>query len=157
LDTLAQDPLLKYILVEYTKYTEIFRERPKESTLLKYQAWDYKIKLKEDIKLLYLKIILLSEEKFKLLCEYLDENITKGFIRESSSIVGILIFFILKKGNEKNRPIIDYCGLNKIIIKDTYPLSLASKLRDQIQEAKYFTKLDQYLGFNLIRIKEEDK
>jgi hypothetical protein len=75
-----------------------------------------------------LKIILLLEEKLKLLREYLDENITKGFIREFSLVVGVLIFFILKKENEKDRLVIDYYRLNKITIKDTYSLSLASKL-----------------------------
>jgi hypothetical protein len=98
--------------------------------------------LKESIKLLYLKIILLSEEKLKLLYKYLDENITKGFIKESSSIVGTLIFFVPKKGNKKDRFVIDYYRLNKIIIKDTYLLPLVSKLQNRIQEAKYFTKLD---------------
>jgi hypothetical protein len=114
--------------VEYTKFTEIFRERLKESTLSKYQAWDYEIKLKENIELLYLKIILLLEEKLKLLREYLDKNITKRFIREASFIVRILIFFIPKKEDKKDRLIINYHGLNKITIKDTYLLSLASKL-----------------------------
>jgi hypothetical protein len=89
-----------------------------------------------------LKIILLSEEKLKLLREYLDENITKEFIRESSSVTGVPIFFIPKKEDKKDRPIMNYYKLNKIIIKDTYPLLLASELRDRIQGAKYFTKLD---------------
>jgi hypothetical protein len=75
-----------------------------------------------------LKIILLSEKKFKLLCEYLKENITKRFIRESFLVVEILIFFILKKGDKKSRSIINYYKLNKIIIKDTYLLSLANEL-----------------------------
>jgi hypothetical protein len=73
-------------------------------------------------------MILLSEEKLKLLREYLGENITKGFIKESFSIVGILIFFIPKKEDKKDRSIIDYYRLNKIIIKDTYLLPLASEL-----------------------------
>jgi hypothetical protein len=63
-----------------------------------------------------------------LLHEYLDENIAKGFIRESSSVVGVLIFFVPKKGDEKGRPVVDYYGLNKITIKDTYLLPLASEL-----------------------------
>jgi hypothetical protein len=73
-------------------------------------------------------MILLSEEKLKLLCEYLDENITKGFIRETFFVTRMLIFFIPKKGDKKGKLVIDYYGLNKIIIKDTYPLPLANKL-----------------------------
>jgi hypothetical protein len=75
-----------------------------------------------------LKIILLSEEKFKLLYKYLDKNIAKGFIKESSLVVKVLIFFIPKKEDKKDRSIIDYYRLNKIIIKNTYLLSLASEL-----------------------------
>jgi hypothetical protein len=75
-----------------------------------------------------LKIILLLEEKLKLLREYLNKNITKGFIKKSFLVIGILIFFISKKEDKKNKLIINYYGLNKIIIKDIYLLFLASKL-----------------------------
>jgi hypothetical protein len=87
-------------------------------------------------------MILLLKEKFKLLHEYLDKNIIKRFIRKSFLVIEILIFFILKKGDKKNKPIIDYYRLNKIIIKDTYLLLLANELQDRIQRDKYFTKLD---------------
>jgi hypothetical protein len=113
--------------------------------------------LEEGKKSLFLPIISLSEEKLKLLREYLDENLAKGFIRESVLFIGAPIFFIPKKGDEKDRPVIDYRKLNTITIKDRYPLLLASELRDRIGKAKYFTKLDQCAGFNLIRIKEGDE
>jgi hypothetical protein len=72
-------------------------------------------------------------------------------------LADIPIFFIFKLGDTKERLVIDYRGLNKIMIKDIYILLLASKLRDRIGKAKYFIKLDQYIGFNLIRIKEGDE
>jgi hypothetical protein len=113
--------------------------------------------LEEGKEPLFLLIILLSEKKLKLLREYLDENLAKGFIRESSLPIGIPIFFVPKKGDEKGRLVIDYRKLNAITIKDRYLLLLASKLQDRIGKAKYFTKLDQRIGFNLIRIKEGDE
>jgi hypothetical protein len=128
LDTLAQNPLLKNIPIQYTKYTEIFKERPQEDTLLKYQLWDHEIKLEEGKELLFLLIILLSEEKLKLFRKYLDENLAKGFIRESASPIKAPIFFIPKKGDKKGRPVINYCKLNTITIKDRYLLLLASEL-----------------------------
>jgi hypothetical protein len=155
-DTFAQDPSLKHIPAEYMEYAEIFRERPKEQALPKHQAWDHEIKLKEGTEPPRLKMIPLSEEKLGLLREYLDEMLSKGFIRESSSAAGAPIFFVPKKGDEKGRPVVDYRKLNDITIKDAYPLPLASELRDRIQGAKYFTKLDQRSGFNLIRIVESD-
>jgi hypothetical protein len=96
--------------------------------LLRYRPWDYKIKLEEEKELLFLLIILLSEEKLKLFHEYFDENLAKGFIRESILSIEALIFFILKKEDKKNRLVINYYKLNTIIIKDRYLLLLASKL-----------------------------
>ena len=62
-------------------------------------------------------IFLLLEVKLKVLKEYINESIKKGIIRESISLVGVLIFFIGKK-DRGVRPIIDYRGLNNIIVKD---------------------------------------
>jgi hypothetical protein len=47
--------------VEYIKYAEIFKEKHGKEALLKYQPWDYKIKLEEGKVLSLLLIILLSE------------------------------------------------------------------------------------------------
>ena len=71
----------------------------------------------EGTELLFKLIFLLLETKLKVLKEYIDNNIKKGIIRESILLVGVLIFFIGKK-NRGVRPIIDYRGLNNIIVKD---------------------------------------
>ena len=62
-------------------------------------------------------IFLLLETKLKVLKEYIDESIKKEIIRESISLIEVLIFFIGKK-DRGVRPIIDYRGLNNIMIKD---------------------------------------
>ena len=69
------------------------------------------------IELLFKLIFLLLEVKLKVLKEYIDNSIKKEIIRESISLVGVLIFFIGKKDREV-RSIIDYRGLNNIIVKD---------------------------------------
>ena len=51
----------------------------------------------------------------------------------------------------------DYRGLNKVTIKDKYPLPLMSELRDRLNKAKVFTKLDLKNGFNLLRIAKGDE
>jgi hypothetical protein len=63
-----------------------------------------------------------------LLREYLDENLAKGFIRESALPIIVSIFFIPKKEDKKGRLVINYYKLNTITIKDRYPLLLVSKL-----------------------------
>ena len=51
----------------------------------------------------------------------------------------------------------DYRKLNEMTIKNHYPLSLISELVNQLQGAKYFTKLDVRWGYNNVRIKEGDE
>jgi hypothetical protein len=80
LDIFVQDPLLKYISVEYIEYIEIFKEKYRKEVLSKYQSWDYKIKLEEGKILSLLLIILLSETRLQILKEYLDKILEKGFI-----------------------------------------------------------------------------
>ena len=62
-------------------------------------------------------IFLLLEAKLKVLKEYINESIKKEIIRESILLIEVLIFFIGKK-DRGIRSIIDYRGLNNIIVKD---------------------------------------
>ena len=69
------------------------------------------------IELSFKLIFLLLEDKLRVLKEYIDNSIKKGIIRESILLVRVLIFFIGKK-DRRVRSIIDYRGLNNIIVKD---------------------------------------
>ena len=52
------------------------------------------------------------------------------------------------------RPVINYKGLNSIIIPVRYPISLISELQDRFRTVKYFTKIDLKSGFFLVCIEE---
>ena len=71
----------------------------------------------EGIELSFKLIFLLLEDKLRVLKEYINNSIRKEIIRESISLVRVLIFFIGKK-DRGVRSIIDYRGLNNIIVKD---------------------------------------
>ena len=86
----------------------------------------------------------------------MDKNLKKDFIRKIKIIVEFSILFILKK-DRKLRLYINYRKLNTIIIKDKYPLLNIRKLQNYLIRAKWFTKLDLYKIYNLIRIKKRDK
>ena len=87
------------------------------------------------------------------LCEYIDENLSKNFILHSKSVARAPILFVKKKdGSLRMR--VDYCGLNKIIKKNRYPLPLISGLLEQLRSAKIFTKIDLKGAYNLVRVKE---
>ncbi len=82
---------------------------------------------------------------------YIEEELSKGFIRPSNSLASAGFFFVKKKEGGL-RPCIDYRSLNEITDKFHYPLPL-----EQPRTAKYFTKLDLCSAYNLIRIREGDE
>ena len=79
----------------------------------------------------FLLLFKMSETELRTLKEYIDVNLAKGFIRESSLKARALVLFIPKK-NEKLRLYIDYRKLNTITKKDRYVLLLVNKLRDRL-------------------------
>uniref|UniRef100_A0A8C7WRQ0 Gypsy retrotransposon integrase-like protein 1 n=1 Tax=Oryzias sinensis TaxID=183150 RepID=A0A8C7WRQ0_9TELE len=88
--------------------------------------------------------------------KYIQEALTAGLIRPSSSPVAAGFFFVEKR-DKTLRPCIDYRELNQITIKDKYSLPLISSAFDSVQEARIFTKLDLRNAYHLVRIKEGDE
>ncbi|GKD75912.1 putative reverse transcriptase domain-containing protein [Tanacetum coccineum] len=71
----------------------------------------------------------------------LQELFDKGFIRPSSSPWGPSVLFVKKKDGYFWM-CIDYCELNKLIVKNRYPLSRIDNLFDQLQESSVYSKID---------------
>jgi len=67
----------------------------------------------------------------RILKEYINENLAKGFIRVLVLLVKSLMLFIPKK-NRIKRLYINYRKINKITVKNRYLLLLANKLRDKL-------------------------
>ena len=98
----------------------------------------------------------LSADELKVLREYIDENLAKGFIRPSTSPAGAPILFVKKKDGSL-RLCVDYRGLNKITKKNRYPLPLISEALDRVSGAKIYSKLDIRAAYNQIRIRDGDE
>ncbi len=98
----------------------------------------------------------LSAPETKAMNEYIHEALRTGFIRPSTSPASAGFFFVSKKDGSL-RPCIDYRGLNKITVKNRYPLPLMSSAFELLQKAKIFSKLDLRSAYNLVRIKEGDE
>ncbi|KAJ9547279.1 hypothetical protein OSB04_019822 [Centaurea solstitialis] len=97
----------------------------------------------------------LAPPELQELSEQLQELSGKGFIRPSSSPWGAPILFVKKKDGS-HRMCIDYRGLNKVTIKNRYPLPRIDDLFDQLQGASWFSKIDLRSGYHQLKVKEAD-
>ncbi|GJX34284.1 putative reverse transcriptase domain-containing protein [Tanacetum coccineum] len=89
------------------------------------------------------------------LSKQLQELSEKGFIRPSSSPWGAPVLFVKKKDGSF-RMCIDYRELNKLTIKNRYPLPRIDDLFDQLQGSSVYSKIDLRSGYHQLRIREED-
>ncbi|KAJ0752567.1 putative nucleotidyltransferase, Ribonuclease H [Helianthus annuus] len=97
----------------------------------------------------------LAPSEMQELSKQLQELSDKGFIRPSFSPWGAPVLFVKKKDGSF-RMCIDYRELNKLTIKNRYPLPRIDDLFDQLQGASYFSKIDLRSGYHQLRVHEED-
>ncbi|GJR24451.1 putative reverse transcriptase domain-containing protein [Tanacetum coccineum] len=97
----------------------------------------------------------LSLSEMKELSEQLQELSDKGFIRPSSSPWGAPVLFVKKKDGSF-RMFIDYRELNKLTVKNRYPLLRINDLFDQLQGSSIYSKIDLRSGYHQLRVREQD-
>ena len=98
----------------------------------------------------------MSEQELRGLREWLDRQVAAGKIVKSSSSAGAPILLV-GKPDGSFRLCVDYRALNKVRVKNRYPLPLMTELRERLNRAKVFTKLDLKNGYHLVRMAEEDE
>ena len=86
----------------------------------------------------------------------LKELLEAGFIRPSKAPFGAPVLF-QRKYDGSLRMCIDYRALNKVTIKNKYPIPLVADLFDRLGKARYFSKLDLRSGYWQVRIAEGDE
>ena len=85
----------------------------------------------------------------------IHELLDKGFIRVSTSPWGALVLFAMKK-DKTLRLCIDYRHLNRVTIKNRYPLPRIDDLFDQLRGARVYSKIDLRTGYYQLRVREAD-
>ena len=97
----------------------------------------------------------MAQPELEILKEQIEEYSAKGFIRPSTSPWGAPVVLVGKNDGDKIL-CVDYRWLNKVTIKNKYPLPRIDDFFDQLNEARIFSKIDLQKGFHQLRVKKED-
>ncbi|GJU92914.1 reverse transcriptase domain-containing protein [Tanacetum coccineum] len=97
----------------------------------------------------------LAPSEMQELSGQLQELQDKGFIRPSHSPWGAPVLFVKKKDGSLHM-CIDYRELNKLPVKNRYPLPRIDDLFDQLQGSRFFSKIDLRSGYHQLRVHEDD-
>ena len=98
----------------------------------------------------------MSPMEHELCNKFIAELLEKGFIQPSVSPFGAPIMFVEKPNGRGFRVVCDWRMLNKLTIKNRYPLPRIDETLDRLSGAKIFSSLDLNSGYFQIRISEED-
>nr|GEW78318.1 putative reverse transcriptase domain-containing protein [Tanacetum cinerariifolium] len=97
----------------------------------------------------------LAPSDIQELSNQLQELAYRGFIRPSTSPWGAPVLFVKKKDGSF-RMWIDYRELNKLTVKNRYPLPRIDNLFDQLHGSSVYSKIDLRLGYHQLRVRDED-
>ena len=116
---------------------------------------DFGIDLLPDTQPISIPPYRMAPAELKELKEQLKDLLDKGFIRPSISPWGAPVLFVKKKDGSL-RMCIDYRQLNKVTIKNKYPIPRIDDLFDQLQGASHFSKIDLTSGYHQVKVRGSD-
>ncbi|GJX86267.1 putative reverse transcriptase domain-containing protein [Tanacetum coccineum] len=97
----------------------------------------------------------LAPSEMQELSDQLQELVDRGFIRPSTSPWGAPVLFVKKKDGSF-KMCINYWELNKVTVKNRYPLPRIDDLFDQLQGLSVYSKIDLRSGYHQLRVRDED-
>src|SRR5215217_1468034 len=140
---------------KYWTYAEIFSKKAINS-LAQHGPYDHTIDLVPDSKPTFGPIYKFSEPELEALKAWLAKYEDNGRIRKSKSLYGVPALLV-KKADGSFRVCCDFRALNRITIKNRYPLPLIGELQERLNTATIFSKLDLKNGYHLIRMSDKDE
>jgi hypothetical protein len=147
-DTKLKDDLVR-IVSEYDDIFQVPKGLPPK------RKFEHEIQLQQDAPLpnigMYRLLVLENAQTKK----QVQELVEQGVIRTSASPCGSPIILVPKKYGTWHM-CVDFRDLNKITVKNHYPLPHIDDLLDQLKNVVYFTKLDLRSGYHQIRVVEHD-
>ena len=93
----------------------------------------------------------MASAELRVLKAQLEELLSKGFIRPSISPWGAPVLFVKMKDGSL-RLCIDYRQLNRVTIRNQYPLPRIDELFDQLQGSRVYSKIDLRSGYHQLRV-----
>ena len=97
----------------------------------------------------------MSPAELRELKAQLEELLSKGLIRPSISPWGAPVLFVKKKDGSL-RLCIDYRQLNRVTIRNQYPLPRIDELFNQLQGSRVYSKIDLRSGYHQLKVREND-
>ena len=97
----------------------------------------------------------LNQNELVELKRQLTELLARGYVRPSKSPFGAPVLFVSKKGGQM-RMCIDYRALNRVTVKNNYPLPRVDDLLDRLAGARCFSRVDLKSGYYQIRVAAQD-
>ena len=145
------DPAKK-LPTKYHDFLNVF-SRADSDILPPHRLYDHKIPLMEEKTPPWGPLYSMSQDELKVFKKYLEENLSKGFIKASSSPAASPVLFARKPGGGL-RFCVDYRQLNAMTIKNRYSLPLIKEILECICKAKIYSKIDIIAAFNHLRMQQ---
>ena len=125
----GEKSLEKMVLGEFHEFLGVFNKECSER-LPMHREYDLGIDLIDGVEVLAPgKLYQLAPAKLMVLHEFIDKNLAKGYIYQSSTPCSTLVFFVKKKDGSLQL-VVDFWVLNVVIKLDAYPIPLTNKLLD---------------------------
>ena len=153
---LKERPLEEIVPKQYHEFLPLFSKVLADRLPPHRPGIDHEVGLKEGETPMWGPLYSMSRTELVVLKEWLEENMSKGFNRQSSSPFAAPVLFA-RKSDGGLRFCIDYRNINSKTIKNRYPLPLIEETFNLLGKAKIYMKLDVRGAYNLLRVKEGDE